>query len=67
LVTIEKKLFFVHRTDVRLFFSFSFSYFIHGESAVCTSIDVRQHPPVRRLTHAHIAAASSLAATIHVS
>ncbi len=47
--------------------SFSFSYFIHGESAVCTSIDVRQHPPVRRLTHAHIAAATSLSASIQVS
>ena len=29
--------------------SFSFQYFVHGESAVCTSVDVRQHPAVRRL------------------
>ena len=37
--------------------SFSFQYFIHGESSVCASIDVRQHPPVRRLSLHHVAAA----------
>jgi len=46
--------------------SFSFQYFVHGESAVCTSVDVRQHPPVRRLTHAHLASAASLSASVHV-
>ncbi|XP_064647452.1 mediator of RNA polymerase II transcription subunit 13-like isoform X2 [Lineus longissimus] len=30
--------------------SISFSFFLHGESTVCSSIDVRQHPPVRPLT-----------------
>ncbi|XP_044759811.1 mediator of RNA polymerase II transcription subunit 13 isoform X2 [Coccinella septempunctata] len=34
--------------------SFSFAFFVHGESTVCASVDVRQHPPVRRLTRAHI-------------
>ncbi|KAK9883147.1 hypothetical protein WA026_001345 [Henosepilachna vigintioctopunctata] len=34
--------------------SFSFAFFVHGESTVCASLDVRQHPPVRRLTRAHI-------------
>ena len=37
--------------------SFSFQYFIHGESSVCASIDVRQHPPVRRLSLHHVATA----------
>ena len=47
--------------------SFSLEYFVHGESTVCTSVDVRQHSPVRRLTHAHLAAAASQSASIHVS
>ena len=46
--------------------SFSFAYFIHGESAVCASVDVREHPPVRRLNHSHLAAAASLATTVQV-
>ena len=46
--------------------SFSFQYFVHGESAVCTSVDVRQHPPVRRLTHTHLATAASLSASVQV-
>lgn len=39
--------------------SFSFSFFVHGESTVCASIDVRQHPVVRKITHRHLAAASA--------
>ena len=46
--------------------SFSFQYFVHGESAVCTSVDVRQHPAVRRLTHHHLASAASQGASVHV-
>ena len=46
--------------------SFSFQYFVHGESAVCTSVDVRQHPAVRRLTHHHLTSALSLSASVHV-
>nr|XP_018902480.1 PREDICTED: mediator of RNA polymerase II transcription subunit 13 isoform X2 [Bemisia tabaci] len=34
--------------------SFSFAFFVHGESTVCASIDVRQHPPVRSLTKHHL-------------
>ncbi|XP_066252253.1 mediator of RNA polymerase II transcription subunit 13 isoform X2 [Euwallacea similis] len=34
--------------------SFSFAFFVHGESSVCASVDVRQHPPVRRLTRWHM-------------
>ena len=33
---------------------------------MCTSVDVRQHPPVRRLTHAHLATAASLSASVQV-
>jgi len=35
-------------------FSFSFAFFVHGESTVCASMDVRVHPLVRNLTHQHI-------------
>ncbi|XP_052737823.1 mediator of RNA polymerase II transcription subunit 13 isoform X2 [Bicyclus anynana] len=35
--------------------SFSFAFFLHGESTVCASVDVRQHPPVRTLTHKRLA------------
>lgn len=34
--------------------SISFSFFVHGESTVCTSIDVRQLPPVRTLVKEHL-------------
>lgn len=44
--------------------SFSFAFFVHGDSTVCASIDLREHPAVRRLTLDHIqqAAAASAAA-----
>ncbi|XP_072944044.1 mediator of RNA polymerase II transcription subunit 13 [Epargyreus clarus] len=35
--------------------SFSFAFFLHGESTVCASVDVRQHPPVRTLTARRLA------------
>ncbi|KAL1132824.1 hypothetical protein AAG570_010776, partial [Ranatra chinensis] len=34
--------------------SFSFDFFVHGESTVCASVDVRQHPPVRTLLSSHL-------------
>lgn len=34
--------------------SFSFAFFVHGESTVCASVDVRQHPPVRNLVRTHL-------------
>jgi len=40
----------------------SFLFFLHGESTVCTSIDVRQHPPLHCLKPAHLTAASQLPA-----
>ncbi|CAH1135801.1 unnamed protein product [Ceutorhynchus assimilis] len=39
--------------------SFSFAFFVHGETSVCASVDVRQHPPVRRLTRWHMQEAQS--------
>lgn len=30
--------------------SFSFAFFVHGDSTVCASMDIREHPPVRHLT-----------------
>ena len=32
---------------------------MHGESCVCASVDVRQHPAVRRLAYRHIATAKT--------
>ncbi|XP_052898918.1 mediator of RNA polymerase II transcription subunit 13 [Anopheles moucheti] len=34
--------------------SFSFTFFVHGDSTVCTSMDIREHPPVRLLTMRHL-------------
>ncbi|CAL4061099.1 unnamed protein product [Meganyctiphanes norvegica] len=34
--------------------SFCLSFFVHGESIVCASVDVRQHPPVRLITRRHL-------------
>ncbi|KAL0842457.1 hypothetical protein ABMA28_014554 [Loxostege sticticalis] len=39
--------------------SFSFAFFLHGESTVCASVDVRQHPPVRTLTAKRLAKLSA--------
>ena len=33
---------------------------------MCASVDVREHAPVRRLTHAHVSAAGSMASTVQV-
>jgi len=46
--------------------SFSFRYFIHGESSVCASVDVRQHPPVRRLSLQHLAVARGQSTPVQV-
>lgn len=43
--------FFAHRSH---HISFSFGFFVHGESTVCTSMDLRIHPNVRQLTHEHL-------------
>ncbi|XP_014240238.1 mediator of RNA polymerase II transcription subunit 13 isoform X2 [Cimex lectularius] len=39
--------------------SFSFDFFVHGESSVCASVDVRQHPAVRTLLSSHLHQAQS--------
>eukprot|EP00095_Tigriopus_kingsejongensis_P006785 maker-scaffold794_size96255-snap-gene-0.18 protein:Tk06785 transcript:maker-scaffold794_size96255-snap-gene-0.18-mRNA-1 annotation:"thyroid hormone receptor-associated" len=46
--------------------SFAFDYFIHGESSVCASVDVRQHPPVRRLALHHLSLAKSQTSPVPV-
>ena len=38
--------------------SIRFSFFLHGESQVCASIDVRQHMPLRRLQPYHLSVAT---------
>ncbi|XP_058124920.1 mediator of RNA polymerase II transcription subunit 13 [Anopheles coustani] len=34
--------------------SFSFAFFVHGDSTVCVAMDIREHPPVRPLTMKHL-------------
>lgn len=59
---VEKQYFFYFKCvlSIRFFsfsyhhMSFSFGFFVHGESTVCTSIDLRNHPNVRRLTLDHV-------------
>lgn len=34
--------------------TFSFSFFVHGESTVCATVDVRQHPAVYQLSHVYL-------------
>ncbi|CAL1546108.1 unnamed protein product [Lymnaea stagnalis] len=46
--------------------SFSFHYFLHGESQVCASIEVKLRPPVWRLTNQHIALVQDNQASIQV-
>lgn len=41
-----------HRSSAHL--SFSFAFFVHGESTVCASMDIREHPPVRPLTEEYL-------------
>ncbi len=46
--------------------SFSFQYFVHGESHVCASVDVRQHPAIRRLAPHHLSSSRGEANPVHV-
>ena len=39
--------------------SFSFQYIVHGESAVCTSVDVCEPLGIRRLVREHLATSST--------
>ncbi|XP_046987073.1 mediator of RNA polymerase II transcription subunit 13 [Schistocerca americana] len=47
-------------------FSFSFAFFVHGESTVCASIDVRTHPLVRSLSWQHLQQAQASSSGIPV-
>ena len=39
--------------------SFSFSFFVHGESTVCTAVEIQQQRRVRHLTLEDVAVAAS--------
>lgn len=41
--------------------SFSFSFFLHGESTVCASVGTMLHQPISRLTSDHLAIAQGSA------
>ncbi|XP_055863166.1 mediator of RNA polymerase II transcription subunit 13-like isoform X2 [Biomphalaria glabrata] len=53
-------------SDTGVHLSFSFHYFLHGESQVCASIEVKLRPPVWRLTAQHIALVQGNQASIQV-
>ncbi|XP_059177085.1 mediator of RNA polymerase II transcription subunit 13-like isoform X2 [Physella acuta] len=52
--------------DTGVHLSFCFHYFLHGESQVCASIEVKLRPPVWRLTNQHIALVQDNQASIQV-
>ncbi|MEQ2250073.1 mediator complex subunit Srb9, partial [Ilyodon furcidens] len=37
--------------------SCAFTFFLHGESNVCTSVEINQHQPIYHLTEEHLALA----------
>ncbi|XP_077510502.1 mediator complex subunit skuld isoform X2 [Amblyomma americanum] len=39
--------------------TFAFHFFVHGDSTVCASVDVRQHPAIHRISRQHVLAAQS--------
>ena len=39
--------------------SFSFSFFIHGESSVCTAVEIQQRQRIRHLTLEDVAVAAT--------
>ncbi|XP_062340777.1 mediator of RNA polymerase II transcription subunit 13-like [Osmerus eperlanus] len=46
--------------------SCSFSFFLHGESNVCTSVEISQHQPVYRITGTHIRLAQTASSPVQV-
>lgn len=46
--------------------SLAFSFFIHGESTVCAVVDVREPPPIRRLSHQHLTSALGVQSGLQV-
>lgn len=55
-----------NRNNFPMQLSFSFSFFVHGESTVCMSVDVRQHPSVKRVSKQHLLACQSPNQTVPV-
>ena len=47
-------------------FSFCFSFFLHGDSNVCASVDVTRHSPIRRITSEHVLLASRSSNPINI-
>uniref|UniRef100_A0A336LMU5 Mediator of RNA polymerase II transcription subunit 13 n=1 Tax=Culicoides sonorensis TaxID=179676 RepID=A0A336LMU5_CULSO len=41
--------------------SYSFAFFVHGDSTVCASMDIREHPPVRPISLEHLTEAQTAA------
>lgn len=54
------------KSDLALQLSFAFTFFVHGESTVCTSVDVRVLPPVYRLNRSNITAAQGSSSGLNV-
>ncbi|XP_026999390.1 mediator of RNA polymerase II transcription subunit 13-like isoform X1 [Tachysurus fulvidraco] len=46
--------------------SCSFSFFLHGESNVCTSVEISQHQPVYHITEEHVRLAQTSSSPIQV-
>ncbi|XP_076868110.1 mediator of RNA polymerase II transcription subunit 13-like isoform X2 [Brachyhypopomus gauderio] len=46
--------------------SCSFSFFLHGESNVCTSVEIAQHQPAYHITEEHVRLAQSSSSPIQV-
>lgn len=46
--------------------SCSFLFFLHGDSKVCTSVEINQHQPVYRLSEEHVTAAQGSSSPIQV-
>uniref|UniRef100_A0AAY5F5N5 Mediator of RNA polymerase II transcription subunit 13 n=1 Tax=Electrophorus electricus TaxID=8005 RepID=A0AAY5F5N5_ELEEL len=53
-----------HGTSEHL--SCSFSFFLHGESNVCTSVEISQHQPAYHITEEHVRLAQSSSSPIQV-
>ncbi|XP_032239146.2 mediator of RNA polymerase II transcription subunit 13 isoform X2 [Nematostella vectensis] len=47
--------------------SFSFSFFVHGESSVCAAVEIQQHPQFRALTLDDLACAATKPEGLQVS
>ncbi|XP_029108438.1 mediator of RNA polymerase II transcription subunit 13-like isoform X3 [Scleropages formosus] len=46
--------------------SCAFNFFLHGESNVCTSVEIAQHQPAYRITEEHVALAQTSSSPIRV-